>query len=149
MRQLIYSMQFKGQAGPVSGSAGVLKATTMASSCSITTVIGAGGVSGSLLPVAGGQAAFESQVTLTGETTFQETGSITFGESGHRLYFSTVGQGYMGPSADPGLQHGSVIWQVERGEGQFEEASGLITSNFFVSASGEVTDNHFGVIFVR
>ena len=108
MRQLIYSMQFKGQASPVSGSSGVLKATTRASSC-----------------------------------------SITCGESGHRLYFSTVGQGYMGPSADPGLQHGSVIWQVERGEGQFEEASGLITSNFFVSASGEVTDNHFGVIFVR
>jgi len=42
-----------------------------------------------------------------------------------------------------------VIWKVERGEGQFEGASGLITSNFFVSTTGEVTDNHFGVIFVR
>ena len=36
MRQLIYSMQFKGQASPVSGSSGVLKATTRASSSSST-----------------------------------------------------------------------------------------------------------------
>ena len=27
-------------------------------------------------------------------------------------------------------------------------ANGLITSNFFVSGAGEVTDNHFGIIFV-
>ena len=148
MGQIIYTMQFKGHAAPVSGASGVLKATTTASSCSITTTVGPGGVSGSLQPAAGGQATFESQVTFTGEAAFQEVGSITFGEGGHRLHFSTVGQGYIGPSAEPGLQHGSVIWKVERGEGQFAGASGLITSNFFVSAAGEVTDNHFGVIFV-
>jgi hypothetical protein len=42
-----------------------------------------------------------------------------------------------------------VIWKVERGEGQFAGATGLITSNFFVSSTGEVTDNHFGVLFVK
>jgi hypothetical protein len=88
------------------------------------------GVSGSFQPTSGGQASFESQVTFTGETSFQEVGSITFRDSGHRLYFSTVGQGYIGPSADPQLKHGSVIWKVERGEGQFAGATGLITSNF-------------------
>jgi hypothetical protein len=29
------------------------------------------------------------------------------------------------------------------------KARGLITSNFTVSNAGEVTDNHFGVIFVK
>jgi hypothetical protein len=42
-----------------------------------------------------------------------------------------------------------VIWRVEGGEGQFAGASGLITSNFTIDEAGEVTDNHFGVIFVK
>jgi hypothetical protein len=104
MRQLLYVMQFKGHAAPVSGASNVLKASTTAPSCSIATVVGTDGVQGTLHPTAGGTAAFESQVTFTGETAFQESGSITFGEGGHRLHFSTVGQGYIGPSAEPGLQ---------------------------------------------
>jgi hypothetical protein len=87
-------------------------------------------------------------VTFTGETAFQEAGSITFGEGGHRLFFSTVGQGSLGPSADPGLKQGAVTWKIDHGEGQFAGASGLITSNFFVSATGEVTDHHYGVFCV-
>ena len=149
MAQILYTMQFKGKAAPANDAGTVLKATTTAPSCTITTVVGAAGVSGSVQPTDGAQARFESQVTLTGETSFQEEGAITFGDNQHRLYFSTVGQGYLGPSADPQLQHGSVIWKVERGEGQFAVATGLITSNFFVNSAGEVTDNHFGVIFVK
>jgi hypothetical protein len=42
-----------------------------------------------------------------------------------------------------------VIWRVEDGEGQFAGASGLITSNFTLNATGELIDNHFGLIFVR
>ncbi|HJY81012.1 MAG TPA: hypothetical protein VKK81_08020 [Candidatus Binatia bacterium] len=148
-RQILYTMQFKGQAVPANDAGTVLKATTTAPSCTITTVVGATGVSGSLQPTAGGQGRCESQVTFTGETSFQEAGSITFGDNQHRLYFSTVGQGYIGASADPQLKHGAVIWKVERGEGQFAGATGLITSNFFVSSTGEVTDNHFGVLFIK
>jgi hypothetical protein len=33
--------------------------------------------------------------------------------------------------------------------GQFEGASGLITSNFTVSDTGEVVDHHFGALFVK
>ena len=148
-QQILYTMQFKGQAVPVNDVGTVLKATTTAPSCTITTVVGAAGVSGSLQPTSGGQARFESQVMFTSETSFQEAGTITFDDNQHRLYFSTVGQGYIGPSADSQLKHGSVIWKVERGEGQFAGATGLITSNFFVSSTGEVTDNHFGVLFVK
>ncbi len=149
MGQITYTMQFKGQAAPVSGSANVLKATTTAASCTINTVVGSEGVNGIMQPAAGGKALFESEVTLTGGTGFQESGTISFGEGGHRLRFSTIGEGYLSSSADPKLQHGSVMWRIDSGEGQFEGASGLITSNFTVSDTGEVTDNHFGVIFVK
>jgi len=40
------------------------------------------------------------------------------------------------------------VWKVDRGEGQFTGATGLITSNFVVSPEGEVTDHHCGVLFV-
>lgn len=149
MTQILYTMQFKGKAVPANDAGTVLKAATTAPSCTITTIVGAAGVSGNLQPTDGGQASFESQVTFTGETSFQEEGTITFGDSRHRLYFSTVGQGYIGPSADSQLKHGSVIWKVDHGEGQFAGATGLITSNFFVSGTGEVTDNHCGVLFVK
>ena len=149
MRQLIYGMRFTGRADPSEASANVLKATTAAPSCKLTALVGSDGLSGSLEPIVGGAAAFESEVIFTGEAAFQERGSITFGENGHRLRFSTVGQGYLGPSPDARLKQGSVMWQVDGGEGQFEGAKGLITSNFFVSDGGEVTDHHFGVLFVR
>jgi len=149
MRQIIYTMQFKGQAAPSGESSNVLKAMTTAPSCIITTVAGPEGVEGTVQPTAGDNAAFESEVTFTGETSFQESGTITFGGGAHRLRFSTVGQGYIAPSADPKLKHGSVIWRVVGGEGQFEGASGLITSKFFVGNAGEVTDNHFGAIFLK
>ncbi|HUA36118.1 MAG TPA: hypothetical protein VMA09_21085 [Candidatus Binataceae bacterium] len=149
MKQVVYVMQFKGGATPKAGATGVIKATTSAQSCTVSSIIGAQGVSGTIQPAQGGKASFESEVTLTGETSFDEVGTIRFGDSNHALRFSTVGQGYLGKSPEEGLQHGSVMWRVDGGEGQFAGATGLITSNFTLSATGEVTDNHFGVIFVR
>jgi hypothetical protein len=149
MKQVIYAMQFKGTAAPKAGASGVIKASTTAPSCTLSSVVGSGGVTGTLLPVPGSKASFESEVTLTGETSFTETGTIRFGDSNHLLRFTTVGQGFLGKSPEPGLQHGSVMWRVESGEGQFAGASGLITSNFTLSPAGEVTDHHFGLIFLR
>jgi hypothetical protein len=148
MRQIFYVMQFSGRAMPVGGSSNVIRATTSAASCSLTTTVGTDGVSTSLQPATGGNAAFESEVTVTGENSFVESGTIRFGEGNHRLRFTTVGQGYLAASADPKLRHGSVIWTVEEGEGQFAGASGLITSNFTISETGEVIDHHFGIIFI-
>ncbi len=149
MKQLIYVMQFRGKAAPVPGSSNMMKASTTAPSCTISTLVRPEGVSGTLQEASGDRASFESEVTVTGETSFLESGSIRFGDGNNRLLFSTVGQGYMGSSADPNLKHGTVTWRVDSGEGQFAQASGLITSNFTISEAGEVTDNHFGVIFVR
>jgi hypothetical protein len=149
MRQVIYAMQFTGRVTPKDASLTVLKATTTAPSCSLTSSTGPEGVRGVLQRVAGAESVFESEVTFTGDTSFVESGTIAFGQNGHRLRFSTIGQGYLGASADPTLKHGTVMWRVVEGEGQFAGASGLITSNFFVSDTGEVTDHHFGVIFVQ
>jgi len=35
------------------------------------------------------------------------------------------------------------------GEGTFDGARGLITSNFLLSDTGELTENQLGVMFVR
>ena len=73
----------------------------------------------------------------------------TFGERGTlNCASSTIGQGYIGPSAEPHLKQGAVMWQIESGEGRFKGAQGLITSNFIISDAGEVIDHHTGGIFV-
>jgi hypothetical protein len=148
MAEIIYALQFKGKGTPVPGSPSVIKAATNAQSSTITSTAGPQGVSGSIAPAGGGRASFESTVTITGEATFQESGTIAFGP-GHRLRFTTVGQGHLGPSPQAGVMHGSVMWRVEGGEGQFDGAQGLITSNFTFTESGDVVDNQFGVLFVK
>ena len=45
MKQIIYAMQFKGQAGP-GASPTIMKATTNSPSCTLTTVIGTEGMHG-------------------------------------------------------------------------------------------------------
>jgi hypothetical protein len=147
MRQLVYALRFTGRATLASSDGGVLTVRATASSLALTAIVGPSGLAGALQPAAGGEAQFASEVTLTGATSFQEVGTIAFG-SGHRLRFSTVGSGYLGASAGPGLRHGAVTWRIEGGEGQFAGASGLITSNFFVGADLAVTDHHFGVLFL-
>jgi hypothetical protein len=148
MAQIIYTLQFRGAAAP-GGESGVMKATTSATSCRMDTTIGPDGVTGTFGPAEGGLAYFESEVRITAPDSFTESGTITFGESDHSIRFSTVGQGHMGPSADPKQVHGCVIWRVDGGEGQFEGATGLITSNFTLSDTGDVVDHHFGVIFLK
>jgi hypothetical protein len=147
MTPIIYVLQFKGKADPANEAGTILKAMTTAPSCQITTTIGPDGVTANLQPADGGCASFESEVRITGDTSFQEKGTISLGKS--RLLFSTVGEGYLGGSPDPKVRQGSVIWRIDRGEGRFQGATGLITSNFVVTDQGEVTDNHFGVLFLR
>jgi uncharacterized membrane protein len=147
MRQVIYAMRFVGHAEPAGLDSGVLRAATAAPSSTITSVVGPDGVAGSWAETAGGAATFASEVTLTGERTFLETGTIAFGD-GNTVRFSTVGEGYLTAGAEPGSVHGVGMWQVDGGEGQFAGARGLITSNALVDAQQSVVDHQFGVIFV-
>ena len=123
MKDFVFAMELRGRAVPVEGQQNIIKAKT-----------GGRGPQGESV-------AFESQVVLNGET-FSETGSIDYGGRG-KLTFDTVGAGRLGPSPVPGLQWGAVIWRIASGQGEFEGASGFITSNFTVSAEGDVVDNHY------
>jgi hypothetical protein len=98
--------------------------------------------------VDGYEAVLESRLVLADGGSFDEVGSIVVGP-GNVIRFRTVGAGHLAASPDPHLEHGTAMWEIESGEGQFEGATGRITSNFFVSDTGELTDNHLGLIFVN
>ena len=145
MQQVVYAMRFRGEGGPADD--GTIHAATRSPSTRIMSSVGSSGLSGQIDASDGGEATFTSVVRMTGDTSFTETGTITFGE-GNSLDFSTVGEGFMGPSAEPGVLHGVISWRIDRGSGQFAGATGLITSNFTFSDKGEVTDCQFGVIWL-
>ena len=126
MNQLQYVLKFSGHAEPKAGSPSVMKAATTAPGMAVETVIGNEGVHATSKTLPGASASFESEVTLTGENAFVESGTIRFG-GGNLIRFSTIGQGYLAPSANPELQHGTVMWKIEGGEGKLSGASGLIT----------------------
>ena len=123
MRDLVFAMELRGQAAPVEGREGVLQAHTAGRGPTGETVT------------------FTSEVVLSGET-FTETGRIDYGGRG-AVQFDTVGAGYLGPSPLPETQWGVISWRITSGEGAFQGASGHITSNFTVSTSGAVVDNHY------
>src|SRR5437773_1629900 len=129
MQQIVYAIQFKGQATPAEGNAGVIHVRAVAASASITAVVNSGGITGGFDPAAVADVTFESHVTILADNGFEEHGTITFGDQGHSLRFATVAQGWMGPSPNPALQQGSVTWKLEGGAGQLNGAEGLITSN--------------------
>jgi hypothetical protein len=149
MKQIIYALQFTGKAAPASAAGTVLNASLSAPPCTIATPADPGGCGGVIRTTDGPRSTLESRVTFTGETAFEEEGTITLSDRGDSFRFVTVGQGYLGDSADPKIKHGCVAWRIESGKGQFEGATGLITSNFLVTAEGEVTDHHFGVLFLK
>jgi len=149
MRQMVYALQFIGKAVPANEAGTVLNASLSAAQCTITTSNESGACEGVIRNGAGPRATFESKVTFTGDTAFQEEGTITLSDKGDSIRFTTVGQGYLSTSADPQVKHGCVAWRIDSGKGRFEGATGLITSNFLVTAAGEVTDHHFGLIFLK
>ncbi len=48
MKQIIYAMQFKGSAAPKAGASGVMEASTTSSSCTLSSIVGPGGLTGTL-----------------------------------------------------------------------------------------------------
>ena len=98
-------------------------------------------------PVAGETAVLDARVQRFDDGTFVEEGSIAYGAAG-TITFETVGRGWVEPGPSAGSVVGGVLWRVTGGEGGFTGVRGLITSNFTVSADGEVVDNHFARMFV-
>ena len=123
MAEIVFATETRGKGVPVEGKEG-----TFHVECSGT---GPGGES----------VTFESEVVMTGDG-FDEVGTITYGGRGS-LKFNTIGVGHMAPSAISGINHGTIMWSITGGDGEFSGATGLITSNFTFSEQGDVVDNQY------
>ena len=156
---LTYVLQFRRDAGRqargsavAEGSEPIHEPPAFASGLTVTTRIAGGVVSAALTPLPGDSAAMETSVVLdpSGET-FQETGTITFnGAKPSQLSFDTVGKGIV-LGAVPGgkeLKHGVVNWRITGGTGQFEGASGTISSSFLFDPQGALVDNHLALVWL-
>jgi hypothetical protein len=99
---------------------------------------------GSVALLAEGNAEIKSTMVMTGNGTFQQYGTITFEDSRDRLHFSTDGQGRIEEGEDGKLA--SATLKIDRGEGRFRDASGVIASEFTVDAEGNVTDKQVGAV---
>src|SRR6186997_2979763 len=142
---IVYSLQFRGRITSLSSR--VLEQRASAPSQVLITTVDANGLAGHVQPGEGKEALLVSRLVLGDDGSFDQSGTIEFAP-GHVLAFRSVGAARLAPSPDPNLRHGAAVWEVEGGEGQFRGARGRITSNFFVSDTNELTDNHFGLIFV-
>jgi hypothetical protein len=95
------------------------------------------------------RASYRNDVIFTGESTFTESGTISFNDGEGEVDIATVGEGTLGPSAEAGVLQGAVIWRITEGRGRFEGASGLITSNFLLlPETGRVEEWEDAVVFV-
>jgi hypothetical protein len=137
-----FSLQFRGQVAEIQGA---LRKQARAPGCALVTNLTAEGPDGRFVWAPGDdEALLESTLRFSDDTRFDELGTITFA-GGNRLQIR--GHGQLWPSADRDLRQGTVVWQIDRGEGHSEGSSGLITSNFLLSATGDLTENVLAVIF--
>ena len=127
MTEIVFAMELRGKAAPVEGRENTFHAETSGT--------GPGGES----------VAFESEVVMIGDG-FDEYGTINYAGRGS-LKFNTVGVGHLAPSPVSGLNHGTIMWSITEGDGEFSGASGLITSNFTFSEQGDIVDNHYVRLF--
>ena len=145
LQPIVYSLQFRGLIRSLSSR--VLEQRASAPSQVLTTTVDAKGLAGRVEPGEGEEAQLVSRLVLAADGSFDQSGTIEFAP-GHVLAFRSIAAARLGSSPDPHLRHGAAVWEIEGGEGQFRGAHGRITSNFFVSDTNELTDNHFGLIFV-
>lgn len=149
MDRNVYTLRFNG----VATRAGVdgTGLATLTTSCGWTTHtrIDADGPTVVHRPEAGDEATLESEVAFTGESVFQEAGTITFGSGGNGLRFSTVGSGYLGRASADGSRHGAAIRRIEGGEGRFEDATGVMASVLVLTGSGDLMDHLVGLVLVH
>jgi hypothetical protein len=138
LEPLVLTMRFTGRATPPAGEPPELDVRSETESVMVEGGEGAGIDAVS----------YETHVAFTSETNFTESGRVAVGGNGDALLISTVGEGYIGPSADPSVMHGAVVWRIDGGEGALEGASGLVTSNFQLRPeTGDVTEYQVAVIF--
>jgi hypothetical protein len=131
MRRVVILVRFRDQATPPEGEPP--RFTVHGQREEVTVLAGDAG------DLASG-VTYDTQVTLTGETSFGETGHMTFGSS--RIGVTAVGEGTLAPGPGEGLFEGAVIWRLDDGEGGLAGASGLATSSFTVDLGSGSASEH-------
>jgi hypothetical protein len=150
MQSILFNMHFRCRTSAAGADSKVFRTTGSATGCIASTTIHQSGMEAHLEPSSGDLAFLESELRITGEGCFEENGTITFGDNNeHALRFSTMGEGHFTSSLDPQILAGSASFVLEGGEGQFASARGLISSAFTLSASGDRSDFHSGLIFLH
>jgi len=147
MREVVFALEFRGRAGAVAGAPNLRAARTTAPSQRLSTLLGEDGVRAGVEPFAGDIAVLESRVERFGDGTFIESGTIRYGAAGS-IVFETVGRGWVGPAPHGAGVVGGVLWRVREATGRLAGAEGVITSNFTVTPTGEVTDDQFARLYV-
>ncbi len=147
MQPIVFALQFRGRAEAVLGSDKERRARSTAPSQTLTTVLEPHGIRTRVEALAGDTAILESRVERFADGTFVEDGTITYGRVG-AVTFETVGRGWVAPAPQTGWVLGGVVWSITNGTGRLVGARGLITSNFTVSADGEVVDDHVVRLYV-
>jgi hypothetical protein len=147
MRTIHYAMHFRGRIS--ASDSKLLRTTGSATSCTVRTTVLPSGLEADVSASPGDLAFLDSELLVTGSGSFRKEGVVMLGdENEHQFRFSTLGEGHLAPCAQPGIITGTVSCSVDGGEGQFADASGLITSTFTLSESGELNEFQSGLIFL-
>src|SRR3979411_1393541 len=102
MRQILYTMHFKGRTSPAFPDSQLLRTIGSATSCVVSTVIRGSGVETNLTASEGELAFLDSELRVTGPGSYHEDRTITFGDdNANVLRFSTLGEGHFTPSIAP------------------------------------------------
>jgi hypothetical protein len=92
-------------------------------------------------------ARLEAEAVFADQSSFREHGTLEFVD-GSTIHLRTLGSGQLTPSVEPGVNHGTVTWDIDGGSGRFADATGRISSSFTVTPDGQVDDEHIGLIFL-
>lgn len=109
-----------------------------------TTIVGPGIVDAELF-ARGTHVA--SRLVFSDESTFSEEGTIDFGH-GDAIRFRSLGHGKLAQAPDGSVRQGASVLEIDGGDGRYTGARGRITSNFVLSANGEITDEQVAVLFI-
>jgi hypothetical protein len=141
MERILVTGQFHGEAAAPSGEPPQTNPRATSVALTGTTADGS--------DVGIERASYQNHATHTGETTFSETGTLRLDDGSGEWDVVSVSDGTLGPSADPDVLHGAVVYKIVAGRGRFEGASGLVTSNFLLRpAAGEFDETQVAIVFL-
>jgi hypothetical protein len=141
MHRIVITTHFEGEADTPSGEPP--QTDPRASSVSLEAVWADGSQAGI------DRASYENHAVFTSESTFAETGTISFDDGDAELEIATLSDGTLGPCAQPDVLHGAAVYRITGGGGRFAQATGLVTTNFLLwPETGRFEERQVAAVFV-